>query len=414
MGLFIVIVNYFAWFIFTFAGVVWLLVLLENRGKISYSKKAKKFPSVTVLVPAYNEEKTIAKTIKSLLSLDYPKHLLEIIVINDCSKDMTKQIVSKFKKHGIVLLNNLVNSGKAFSMNRGIEAARGEMVACLDADSTVHPKALKRMVGYFDDKEIAAVTPAMKIIKPKKIVERIQVVEYILNIFLRRILSFMDSIHVTPGVFTVYRKSVLKEIGGFDVGNLTEDMEIALKIHKAGYKIENNINAISYTICPSTWKALFKQRTRWYRGAIHNSFKYRHMFFNTKYGNLGVFMMPMVIISFLSIAIIFAVLMFGYLTLFLDFLHKMALINWDVFSTVSGGFDVGTFFYYLLSTPFMFMTVGILLGALVLLKSFKFTNNRVRYNKSSFVLFLFVYPFITMAFWCSAIFHELFRFKKNW
>ena len=264
------IVNYIAWYIFVFISVVWIIVMLQNRGKYS-GKGARKFPSVSVLIPAFNEEKTIGKTIKSVLALKYPKRLYEIIVINDGSTDGTERIVRRLQKRGkIKLISNKRNRGKAYSLNRGIRVSRGELIACLDADSVVRPDILEKTVGYFKDESIGVVTPALKVWRPRNFLEKIQYAEYLLNIFLRKALAFIDSIHVTPGVFSVYRKDVLKMAGGFEEGNLTEDMEIALKIHTLGYKIENNLDAVSYTVCPDRWRKLLKQRIRWYRGALQN------------------------------------------------------------------------------------------------------------------------------------------------
>ena len=406
-------VNYFAWFIFVFIAVVWILVLMQNRG--GYTKVARKLgrlPSVSVLIPAYNEEATLGKTIRSVLSIDYPKKLLEIIVINDCSTDRTGDIAGGFGSK-VKVLDNKENRGKAYSLNSGIRVAKGELVACLDADSVVERGIIRKMIGYFADANVGAVTPALNVYRTRNLLEKIQHVEYLLNVFLRKTLAMMDAVHVTPGVFTIYRKSILREVGGFDVGNLTEDMEIALKLHKAGYSIENNMEARSYTYCPDKWGSLFRQRIRWYRGAIHNSVKYRGMFFNPKYGNLGVFLLPFNFISVFAIIAIFALMAWNYSASMASLLWKLYLVNFDLLpfmANVNWGFLLAN----MLSTNLLFAMFGFVLGFYVLYISFRVNNVGMRKRKLQYFIYLAIFPFALMAFWFLALVHEALRVKKKW
>ncbi len=405
-------VNYVAWFIFVFIGVVWILTLLQNKGS-GDRKITGKRQKVSVIIPAYNEEKTIEKCIKSVLNLDYPKNLLEVIVVNDCSKDRTGEIARGISDARIRILTNKTNKGKSYSLNRGIQEASGSLVACIDADSLIDRQALNNMVGYFEDEKIGSVTPSVKVLNPKSLLERIQHVEYLLNVFLRKMLAVIDAVHVTPGVFSVYRKDVLLKVGGFAEGNLTEDMDIALKIHKAGYKIENSVNAISYTICPPKWGELFKQRLRWYRGAFDNMYKYRGMMFNRKYGNLGVFLLPLNLISTLLIIFIFGSMIWGFFGSLFDFIWKMNLINWDV-GIYFKEFKITSLFFIPFSTPIMFGMFGVIIGVYLLNKSFGLTGEKTKGNKKSYIIYLFLYPMIMVIFWTAALVHELFRLKKKW
>ncbi|RLJ05580.1 MAG: hypothetical protein DRP13_00210 [Candidatus Aenigmatarchaeota archaeon] len=404
-------INYFAWYVFVFISVVWIILMIENKKGFLEERKPKRLPSASVLIPAYNEEKTIGKTIRSVLGLNYPKNKLEIIVINDGSKDKTGKIAEGFA--GVKVLHNKKNRGKACSLNRGLKIAKGELIVCIDADSLVEPDILKKMVGYFKDPKIGAVTPALKVWNPKNFLEKIQYAEYILNIFLRKALAFLDSIHVTPGVFSVYRKDVLEKAGGFDESNLTEDMEIALRIHEMGYKIENNLDAVSYTICPDRWKNLFKQRIRWYRGALQNTIKYRHMLFNPKYGNLGLFLLPMNFITVLAIITVFFVFVWTYVTMFTDMIWKLYLVNWDI-STVFQGINLMGMVDSFVSASLIFSLVGIILGAYMLYKSFQLNKERVRSYKKTYLIYLIVIPLIYTAFWGLALLAEVLRLKRKW
>ena len=118
---------------------------------------------ISITAPAYNEEGTLAKSIRSILSLDYPRRLLDIIVVNDCSTDRTGEIAEAFRKDGVRVLHNKVNMGKAAGLNRGTKVARHELIATVDADSVVEPAIIRKMVGYFADPKVASVTPALKV-----------------------------------------------------------------------------------------------------------------------------------------------------------------------------------------------------------------------------------------------------------
>lgn len=406
------IINYAAWYIFVFIGVVWILTLLQNK-KFPEAKKAHKSQKVSVIIPAYNEEKTIGRCIKSVLSLDYPKRLLEVIVVNDSSTDKTDKIARSFEKYGVKVLENKINKGKAYSLNRGIKASTGSLVACIDADSLVDKAALKNMTGYFEDPEIGSVTPAVKVLRPRSMIQRIQHVEYLLNVFLRKMLAIIDAVHVTPGVFSVYRKDVLVEVGGFAENNLTEDMDIALKIHKAGYKIENSVNAVSYTMCPAKWTELFSQRLRWYRGAFDNMYKYRGMMFNRKYGNIGMFLLPLNLISTLLIIFIFGSMIWGAVGAANDFVWKMGLVDWDI-GIYFKDFKLASLMALPFSTPMMFGMFGVIIGVYLLNKSFGMAAEKIKGNKLSYIIYLFLYPMLMVVFWTAALFHEIFRLKKKW
>jgi len=408
------ILNYLAWYIFVFLGVMWILVLFQNKGKVKGKVPSpSRLPPVSVILPAYNEEKTLAKSIRSILSLDYPRRLLDIIVVNDCSTDRTGEIAESFRKEGVRVLHNKRNVGKAAGLNRGIAAAKHELIATVDADSIVEPPIIRKMVGYFSDPGVASVTPALKVWKHGGMLEKMQHAEYLLNVFLRKILSFLDSIHVTPGVFSMYRKSVLKEIGGFDEGNLTEDLEVALNIHRHGYRIENNLDACSYTLCPRKWRQLFRQRIRWYRGAIQNTIKHRHLFFNPRFGNLGMFFLPANIISVVAIIALFFVMAWNWMSTTADYVWKMSMINWD-FSVYMGSLDLMSMFSNAISTPMLFALIGLVLGGYVLYVSFKVCDSRVRHNKLGYLLYLVMFPMVMMAFWTLAFLYEVVGAKKNW
>ena len=187
---------------------------------------------VTILIPAYNEEKSIEKTIKSALSLNYPKDKLEVIIIDDGSKDKTYELAKRFASNQNLVVKVLTkkNGGKGTALNLGIKNASGEIIVSMDADSFVSPDALKKMVYYFKNEKVMAVTPSMGVYKPSGFLQRIQQIEYYMGVFLRKSFATMNAIHITPGAFSAYRKSFFEKYGGYDEKNITEDLEIALRI----------------------------------------------------------------------------------------------------------------------------------------------------------------------------------------
>ena len=259
--------------------VFWLLTLLEKK-EIS-KKHWKILPPVSVLIPAYNEEDSIKETIKSVLNLDYPKDKLKIIVINDGSKDNTKEIVENLvKQNSNLILINQKNGGKANALNNALKQIDSEFIATLDADSFVIKDTLKNLLPYFYDEEIAAVLPSMKIKDPKNVLQRMQRIEYTINTFFRMLNERSNCIHVTPGPFSLYRTSVLKKLKGFDENCITEDLELAVRIQKNNYKILQTYDAEVYTLPPKTIKGLFYQRKRWYKGGFLACLKHKDLMFN--------------------------------------------------------------------------------------------------------------------------------------
>ncbi|MEI8062335.1 MAG: glycosyltransferase [bacterium] len=249
-------------------------------------------PAVTILVPIFNEEKTVDKTIASLLSLNYPKDKLQITIVDDGSTDNTWNIVQKYKNVSNIALHKKENGGKFTALNYGIENCITDFVGCLDADSEVDAEALRHIVPYFDNPEIMAVTPSLKIKNPDTILGLMQNAEYNLGIFLRKIMGLIDAQYVTPGPFSIFRKNVFETIGNYHHAHNTEDLEMALRMQSKHMKITCADKAVVYTVGPRNLYRLYKQRVRWTGGFIQNALDYKHMILNPKYGNLGMLVLP--------------------------------------------------------------------------------------------------------------------------
>jgi cellulose synthase/poly-beta-1,6-N-acetylglucosamine synthase-like glycosyltransferase len=205
------------------------------------------------------------------------------------------------------------NGGKHTAVNRGIEEAKDcEFIGCLDADSFVAPDALREIIACFDSPRVAAATPAMSVFEAKSFLERMQNAEYIFGIALRQALSAVNGIYVTPGPFSFYRRSVLDEVGGFRHAHQAEDMEMALRMQRAGYEIENAPRARVFTKVPRTVPKLIKQRTRWTTGFLRNvTLEYRDLVGNAKYGVLGLLVLPLGFVAIISGVALFGLAVWG-------------------------------------------------------------------------------------------------------
>ncbi len=247
-------------------------------------------PGVSIVVPAYNEEKNIGDAIESLLQLDYPKDRLEIVVVDDGSKDRTYDEAKRYEGPNVRVIRK-ENGGKSSALNVGIRAAKYNIIACMDADSVATGRALKELVYHLLAEDADAATPVMHVWRPKNLVEKFQWAEYILSNLFRRALDGLNAQYVTPGPFSVFKRAAFEKYGGFDEANITEDMEMAMRIQAAGGKVIHVPTAIVYTKVPGSIAALIKQRVRWNLGFVENAVAYRKRI-KERGGDLGYFVMP--------------------------------------------------------------------------------------------------------------------------
>lgn len=297
MDFYITLVNIMA-YIGLFIAAFYIQNVIINRKKNLSRKEYLTDKKVTVLIPAYNEEKSIAQTIESIRNVDYPKEKLEIIIIDDGSKDLTYQIAKKYSttKNPQVKVITKKNGGKSSALNLGIKKSKGEIIITMDADTFVQRDAIKRMISHFHGEDIVSVTPSIGVHNPRTIWQRIQQIEYFLSVFLRKNFATINAIHITPGAFSAYRKSFFEKHGGFDENNITEDLEIALRIQSKELIIESEPKAVVYTIAPSRFGELIVQRKRWYIGLIKNIWLYKNLL-GPKRGAFGTIVLPLAVLT---------------------------------------------------------------------------------------------------------------------
>ncbi len=390
-------------FVGIFLAIFFIITLLENMGKMK-NPKPKKLHLVSVIIPAYNEQENIEKTIKSVQDLNYP--LLEILVIDDGSKDDTLKISKKVASGDPrVKVFTKPNGGKASAINYGISRSKGKIIATLDADSFVTPDALIKMVGYFEDPQVASVTPSLKVYRPKGALQRVQHIEYLFGIFYRKVFSFINVLHVTPGPFSLYRKEFFDKHGGFDEKNATEDTEIALRIQSCNYKIENSVDAVVYTVSPRKFKELLDQRTRWYHGLIKNLEVYKHLF-HPRYGYLSTLALPSAILSVLMIFVLISYFTIQTLSNFVRTLINFGLVEFDLW-TLLKGFKY-EYLYYELTSPITFFLVILILFNILFIYIAKIKSGENEDVKLSYTYYFWYYTYLYAIWWAFAVFYRFF------
>lgn len=348
------IMLWFSWFVSYYVLVLntiyAILILISLFGIVSYWKNKIKgriveivssdfAPPVSLLVPAYNEEETIAKSVKSFLQIDYPEY--EVVVINDGSKDGTLDVLKsefelyivdrKFrkvlptkdikaiyysKKYSNLIVIDKENGGKSDALNAGINVCTYPYICSLDADSILERDSIaKVMQPFFDNPdEVVATTGIVRIVNgckldtfgniqelhlPKSAIAKFQIIEY-LRAFLgaRKGLSMIGSLVIASGAFAAFNKNAIIKVGGFSHRTVGEDMEVVVKLRKNSYKegghgkVEFVPDPIVWTQCPESIKDLSKQRRRWQRGLCQVLFMHKDLLFNPRYRMLGLFAMP--------------------------------------------------------------------------------------------------------------------------
>lgn len=246
---------------------------------------------ISLIVPAYNEEKSIVKCLESLLALDYTDY--EVVVVDDGSKDRTLELARSVEDPRVRTIHQ-ENKGKAEALNTGIGASTGEIMLTVDADTRLNKSSLKSIASRFAGQPgLGALAGNVKVDSPEGLMKRLQDLEYTTSIgYVRKAQSILGAVLIVPGPIAAIRKEVVEKVGGFSGSTFAEDFDITLAVLKAGYKVQFEDGAIAYTIAPATATDLLKQRRRWYRGMIQVLSKNQGMFLRIKYGVAGVYGVP--------------------------------------------------------------------------------------------------------------------------
>jgi cellulose synthase/poly-beta-1,6-N-acetylglucosamine synthase-like glycosyltransferase len=403
------IVTYTLLFISLYFEVFLLVSFLEKRAAPHAHTSPGELPSyprVAVVVPCFNEGHTVRTTLASLCALEYPADKLEILVVDDGSTDNTLAVAQEFAGNPRIQILQKGNGGKHTAMNLALKHTSADIIGCLDADSVVEPDALLRIVPIFDNHAIAAVTPGIHVREPKTMLQHLQKVEYRLSIFNRFILAGLGSAFITPGPFSFFRASVVRELGGWKHGHSTEDLEMALRIQDAGHLIANAPAAIVHTTTPHTFKGLFNQRVRWTYGFLRNAIDYRYMFANQKFGNLGLLILPTALISIgAAIYFFFRIVWFAFASL----MHTLTRVE------VAGvTFHPSLNLFYINTSVLWFLVLASVSFILVLISVGSYIGTGSRKPPMGTPLFVMLYSFLAPLWLLAAVVRAVFRTGVRW
>lgn len=263
------------------------------------------WPSITVIVPAYNEEGYVGDCIESCLNVAYPDHKLGIVVVDDGSTDGTYAEAVEYADQGVTVYTK-DNGGKNSALNTGIERTDSNLIVCVDADSRIDSQSLKELVRrYNSDVDTCAVAGNVRVDNTGSVVTDIQSLEYIVgtNIF-RRALDHLGLVQVVPGCLGLFDRELVSEVGMYSDDTVTEDFDLTLSLLKQGKSVRYSGDALVKTEAPGSWKDLYKQRIRWFSGNVQAVLKHNNIFRDPEFGVLHLFVTPYILFSMVVIPIL--------------------------------------------------------------------------------------------------------------
>ncbi len=304
-------------------------------------------PYVTIIVPAYNEEMGVIRTVESVLANDYPYK--QLIVVDDGSSDKTLSRLRAFKrktKSKQLKIVHQSNQGKAAAINNALKRhARGSLVMVLDADSLLSSNAISNMVKHFEDSEVAAAAANVKVIDSNGILNAAQRLEYVVSYRMKRALTVLNVEYIIGGVGSTFRKDIIVACEYYDTDTMTEDIDFTMKIINRKGNRKNKItfasDVLTYTESVESFGGLLKQRFRWKYGRMQAFYKNRDVFFSTDKKHtkrLAWLYLPFILFSeaillfdpFLTVFVLYASLRFAGLSGLLSvyaFVTVFSLIN---------------------------------------------------------------------------------------
>jgi len=396
---------------------LWVLIMLNSTSR--RDSMMKEFPDVSLIIPAYNEEDGIEKTIKSCLSLNYSGKL-QIIVVNDCSIDDTLKVANKYKNR-ITIVDMKKNGGKAAAVNSGLKEVKYDFVGVIDADSRVSSKSVKNAIKLFfqvKEDEVGAVICKMRPDNEDgSLLERIQLIEYMMVGLIRSMSASIRTLHLTPGVLSIYRMKILKKLGGFDKNNLTEDFEIGVRIRKAGYLVEYSHLSPVFTNTPNKFSIFLKQRIRWSRGFLQTHKKHKDIFFNMKHGLFGMYQFPLNVLGpILYFAAIYLISFKMYKEMykfFFKLVYAPDTLTWFSFDSIAD--------WYLTIDPkvdfligFSLLLFGVLIYGIIKFYDYNFFKKNTLKKVWALIFYVMIYNYVYIYVWIVSIVKELQNEKYDW
>jgi cellulose synthase/poly-beta-1,6-N-acetylglucosamine synthase-like glycosyltransferase len=283
-------------------------------------------PSVTVLIPAHNEEGVIVQTVTSVLLSDLQD--LRIIVVDDGSTDKTGELLDvNFSHEPRVRIIHQVNHGKAAALSVAMSQAETEIVVTIDADTEVEPDAIRKLIRHFSDPTVGAVAGNVKVGNRSRWLTRWQALEYITSQNMeKRAFDLLNCITVVPGALGAWRKKAIEAAVGITADTVAEDADLTIGIRRLGWRVSYDEEAIAWTEAPETAGQLIRQRFRWTFGTLQSFWKHSGTLFRPKYGTLGWIALPNIFLFQLALPLISPIIDL----LFLGSIALWAVQKWHI------------------------------------------------------------------------------------
>lgn len=400
---------------------LWLTLVWLNFLYMDVPKKKHNHPLITIAIPVYsvNHDRDPITAVKSFFASGYPKDKLDIIVVDDGSKDDTFELLQSFKHKTPEMpfrLFSKENGGKASALNFALQHAKGELFAVVDGDSRIGHGSIDASVPHFSDKKIGAVISRVRVDAPKNILERLQRFEYIMSAMIRKIMCNFGTLSITPGVLSIYRADVLRELGGFtkEPNNLTEDLEIALRLKYNGYRIFMEPSSITYTKAPATLSALWQQRMRWARGYIYNHWNYRSMFFSSKHGLFGAFQLPINVLAVILLILNVSIIAYDVTDRFSEFVIRSLTLPDYFLTTITDWPSLKEFVLGNNVQIVLPLMLSLVLGIYLIWFAHRFFQESLRKHIGSAVAYTLVMPYFATANWIASVAKEVSKSKRKW
>ena len=390
---------YLAYFLITFIAIipgfmnafVAMALFLDKRPKVIDQQR---YPPVTVLIAAYNEEKSIASTLSGIFLQDYPE-AIRVIVINDGSSDKTVDSVLALKAsfQNLELIDLGHNGGKASALNHGLKECKTDIIISIDADSYILKDGVRRLVGRYLSDPVNTKAVAGEILirnSRENWITKAQEWDYFLGIAtIKRIQSLFQGTLVAQGAFSLYDRKTVLDLGGWPemVG---EDIVLTWKILSAGYRVGHAEDALAFTDCPDTLSKFIHQRRRWSRGLIEAFKENPSILFKPRYSTLYVWWNTL--FPFMDIAFTFG------------FIPGIVLACFGIY------WIVGPMTLSLLPMAFLLNWQMYLKGK----RMFNEEHLKVRANILGFMFYVLAYGLILQPACVYGYFSEIFKLRKSW
>ncbi|MCW1292242.1 MAG: glycosyltransferase [Candidatus Rehaiarchaeum fermentans] len=392
-----------------FSSVFWMFVFLEESNMNNKKHKNRK-KSVAIVIPCIYEGKEIINTVEKALEINYKNKRIYLVLNKSSSKETVDSANYLKNKYNEINLIFAPFNGKSKVLNYSIKNfVKEEIILILDADTYVERNMLNIVIPYFDNKEVGAVVSSVKVDNYRdSLIAWAQKYEYDLSILARNASSKINSLIIAHGAGSAFRKDILEKINYFDENNITEDLEIGLRLNLKGYYVINDLKAISYTKVPTSLYGLFRQRRRWYTGFFINLFKYKNELNKNK--DLKYVFLPFSIISS-------SISLFSSLLIFINIPQLINFINFVISNKQIFSFIITTEVLNYLSASFfsnVLVTISIILGFTSLIFMLYKANNGFNLeNVFGLLFYVFIYNFIISFIWFYSLLFVLIKRKQS-